>query len=94
MIQSYSSHLLFKYLLFFSYWNNLFLGFTLLLNVVNKLPIPHFLIHMAGELSSIPLDLFCMCGQAVLQSALTVGGTWYTDTAFANVKSIRGMKCL
>jgi hypothetical protein len=21
---------------------------------------------------------------------LTVGGTWYTDTAFANVKSIRG----
>jgi hypothetical protein len=25
---------------------------------------------------------------------LTVGGTWYTDTAFASVKSIRGMKCL
>jgi hypothetical protein len=23
----------------------------------------------------------------------TVGGTWYTDTAFANVKSIRGMNC-
>jgi hypothetical protein len=23
----------------------------------------------------------------------TIGGTWYTDTAFANVKSIRGMKC-
>jgi hypothetical protein len=23
----------------------------------------------------------------------TVGGTWYTDTAFANVKYIRGMKC-
>jgi hypothetical protein len=23
----------------------------------------------------------------------TVGGTWYTNTAFANVKSIRGMKC-
>jgi hypothetical protein len=24
---------------------------------------------------------------------LTIGGTWYTDTAFANVKSIRVMKC-
>jgi hypothetical protein len=24
----------------------------------------------------------------------TVGGTWYTDTAFENVKSIRGTKCL
>jgi hypothetical protein len=24
---------------------------------------------------------------------LTIGGTWYTDTAFTNIKSIQGMKC-
>jgi hypothetical protein len=48
--------------------------------------------HKGMLRSNMPYD--CKVRQCFnLLKFPTVGGTWYTDTAFANVKSIRGMKC-